>query len=111
MLTLPRYADAVLPRGITAVVADPHEIGNVLGTEGVRALCRENTNTPLKARFGAPSCVPATKLQDSGATIGPEAVSALCEEDDVVALGEVMDIDGLLAGDLDIHEKIQAARD
>lgn len=110
MLTLPRYADAVLPQGVTAIVADPHEIGNVLGAEGVRALCRKNEHTPLKARFSVPSCVPATPLQDAGATIGPKAVATLCEEDDVVALGEVMDIDALLAGDPELHAKIRAAR-
>ncbi len=111
MLTLPQYADAVLPRGVTAVIADPHEIGNVLGMEGVEALCRQNATTPLKARFGAPSCVPATDLQDAGATIGPDEVATLCEREDVVALAEVMDIDALLAGDPDLHAKIAAARE
>lgn len=111
MLTLPQYADAALPRGITAIVADPHEIGNVLGAEGVQALCRENERTPLKASFCAPSCVPATDLQDAGATIGPEAVASLCEEDDVVALGEVMDSDALLADEAALHAKIRTARE
>lgn len=111
MLRLPRYAEAVLPRGVTAIIADPHEIGNVLGAEGVRAFCYANEYTPLKARFCAPSCVPATDFQDAGATIDPEAVAALCEEDDVVALGEVMDTDALLAGEADLHTKIQVARE
>jgi len=111
MLTLPRYAEAALPRGVTAVIADPHEIGNVLGVEGVRALASENDRTPLRARFGVPSSVPATDLQDAGATIGPEEVADLCGDDDVVALAEVMDIDALLADDPDLHAKIEAARE
>ena len=111
MLTLPRYGEAVLPRGVTAAIADPHEIGNVLGVEGVRALASENDRTPLKARFGVPSSVPATDLQDAGATIGPEEVADLCGDDDVIALAEVMDIDALLAGDPDLHGKIDAARE
>lgn len=111
MLTLPRYGEAVLPRGVTSIVADPHEIGNVLGVEGVRALASENDRTPLKARFGVPSSVPATDLQDAGATIGPEEVADLCGDDDVIALAEVMDIDALLAGDPDLHAKIDAARE
>lgn len=111
MLTLPRYAEAVVPRGVTSIIADPHEIGNVLGADGVRALCRDNERTPIKARFAVPSCVPATDLQTAGARIGPEAVASLCQEPDVVALGEVMDTAALLSGEATIHEKIRIARE
>jgi len=109
MLTLPRYAEAVVPHGVTSIIADPHEIGNVLGADGVRALCRDNERTPIKARFAVPSCVPATDLQTAGARIGPEAVASLCQEADVVALGEVMDTPALLSGEATIHEKIRIA--
>lgn len=111
MLTLPRYAEAVIPRGVTSVIADPHEIGNVLGIEGVYALCRENERTPLKTRFAIPSCVPATNLQTAGARIGPKEVASLCNEPTVVALGEVMDTEALLAGESDLHTKIETARE
>jgi len=111
MVTLPEYGDAVLPRGVTSVVHDPHEIANVLGAAGVRAVVEDAANTPLKARFTVPSSVPASSLQDAGATVDAEAVASLLDLDPVVALGEVMDIPGLLAGDDEVHAKIAAARE
>lgn len=111
MVTLPRYGKAVVPRGVTGVVHDPHEIANVLGEEGVRSVIKDAGRTPLKARFTVPSSVPATHLQDGGATIGPDGVERLLDAENVVALGEVMDIPGVLAGEERIHAKIDAARD
>lgn len=111
MVTLPEYGRAVLPAGVTSVIHDPHEIANVLGAEGVRAVIEDADQTPLKARFTVPSSVPASPLQDGGATIDAEAVSSLLDIDSVVALGEVMDIPGLLAGDAEVHAKIDAARE
>jgi adenine deaminase len=111
MVTLPEYGRAVLPRGVTSVVHDPHEIANVLGEAGVRALVEDATNTPLKARFTAPSSVPASTLQDAGATLPVAAVASLLDLDPVVALGEVMDVPGLIAGDDEVHAKIAAARE
>lgn len=110
MVTLPRYGEAVVPRGVTSIVTDPHEIANVVGEAGVRAHIRDATHTPLKARFTVPSSVPATDLQDGGAVLGPEAVERLLDGEKVVALGEVMNIPGLLAGDQSVHAKIQATR-
>lgn len=111
MVTLPRYAQAVIPRGVTSVIHDPHEIGNVLGCEGVRSLLRDASQSPLKARITVPSSVPASHLQDGGATIGVDEVASLLDEDDVIALGEVMNIPGLLSGDESVHAKISAARE
>ncbi|WP_424005395.1 adenine deaminase (plasmid) [Haloarcula salina] len=111
MVTLPEYGRAMVPRGVTSVVHDPHEIANVLGEAGVRAVVEDATKTPLKARFTVPSSVPATGLQDGGATLDAEAVASLLDLDRVIALGEVMDIPGLLAGDDGVHEKIRAARE
>jgi adenine deaminase len=111
MVTLPEYGDAVLPRGVTSVIHDPHEIANVLGEAGVRAVVEDAANTPLKARFTVPSSVPASSLQDAGATLDAESVASLLDLDPVVALGEVMDIPGLLAGDSEVHAKIAAARE
>ncbi|MFB6299193.1 MAG: adenine deaminase [Halobacteriales archaeon] len=111
MVTLPQYARAVVPQGVTGVVADPHEIGNVLGEEGVRALLEDATRTPLKARFTVPSSVPASSLQDAGATIGPETVARLLDEPTVVGLAEVMEIGPLVAGEASVHAKIEATRE
>ncbi len=111
MVTPPRYGQAVVPRGVTSVIHDPHEIGNVLGASGVRAAIEDARQTPLKIRFTVPSSVPASPLQDNGATMGPAVVAELLDEDEVVALGEVMNIPGVIAGDESVHAKIQAARD
>lgn len=111
MVTLPEYGNAVLPRGVTTVIHDPHEIANVLGEPGVRAVVEDAAKTPLKARFTVPSSVPASSLQDAGATLSAAAVDSLLDLDPVVALGEVMDIPGLLAGDEEVHAKIASARE
>lgn len=111
MLTLPRYGAAVVPRGVTSVVHDPHEIANVLGVQGVRNVITDAAQTPLKARFSVPSSVPASNLQDGGATIDADAVEELLDEERVIALGEVMNIPGVLTEDEDVHAKIAAARE
>jgi adenine deaminase len=111
MVTLPRYGAAVVPKGVTSVIHDPHELGNVLGADGVRSLLADAAHTPLKARVTVPSSVPATHLQDGGATIDAAAVADLLDEERVVALGEVMNVPGLLAGDEAVHAKIRAARE
>ncbi|MFC6765138.1 adenine deaminase [Natrinema soli] len=111
MVTLPQYAEAVVPNGVTSVVHDPHEIANVVGAAGVRAVIQDAEQTPLKARFTVPSSVPASDLQDCGATLPAEMVTDLLEEPNVIALGEVMDVPGLVAGDEDVHAKIRAARE
>lgn len=111
MVTLPRFGAAVVPRGVTSIIHDPHELANVLGVDGVRGLLRDAEHTPLKARFGVPSSVPASHLQDGGATMDPEGVTSLLDESRVVALAEVMNIPGLIAGDESVHAKISAARE
>jgi adenine deaminase len=111
MVTLPEYAQAVVPEGVTSVIHDPHEIANVLGSQGVRSVIEDAAETPLKARFTVPSSVPASPLQDGGARIDADAVAELLDIDRVVALGEVMNIPGVVAGQEEVHAKIQAARD
>lgn len=110
MVTLPRYGEAVVPRGVTSIIHDPHEIANVLGVQGVRNVIADAAHTPLKARFTVPSSVPASHLQDAGAEIDADRVATLLDEQLAVALGEVMNIPGLLAGDEEVHAKIDAAR-
>ncbi|NJD61171.1 MAG: adenine deaminase [Deltaproteobacteria bacterium] len=105
-----RFAEAVVPRGTTAVVTDPHEIANVLGMPGVSYMRRDAAGVPLRFYFTAPSCVPATPFETAGASLGSAEVEALLREDDVVALGEVMNYLGAVGGDPAILSKIQAAR-
>ncbi|WP_254533700.1 adenine deaminase [Natrinema gelatinilyticum] len=111
MVTVAQYGEAMVPRGVTSIVHDPHEIANVLGADGVRAVFEDATQTPLKVRFGVPSSVPASNLQDGGARLDADDVSSLLDHELVVALAEVMDLPALVGGDADLHAKIEAARE
>ena len=71
MAVPPEFARAVLPRGTTAVVADPHEIANVLGTAGLDYMIAATSGLPLQFFFTLPSCVPATTMETAGATLNP----------------------------------------
>jgi adenine deaminase len=104
-----RFAEAVVPHGTTAVVTDPHEIANVLGIAGISILREDAATVPLRVYFTAPSCVPATSFETSGASLGPADVEALLREKDVVALGEVMNYRGAVAADPGVMAKIRAA--
>ncbi len=110
LLTPEGFAEAVVPRGTTAVIADPHEVANVLGLDGVRYMLRASQDLPLDCYFMASSCVPATGLETAGASLGLEAIGALLEEDRILGLAEVMDYPGVIQGSRDILEKIALAR-
>lgn len=110
LLTPGRLAEAVVPRGTTTVIADPHEIANVLGLDGVRWMLQASEGLPLGCLFMAPSCVPASGLETSGARLGPRAVREMLGWERVLGLAEVMDFPGVLAGRPDLVEKISIAR-
>ncbi len=110
LLTPEGFAEAVVPRGTTAVVADPHEIANVLGLEGVRYMLRASRDLPLDCYFMASSCVPATGLETAGASLDPAAIAVLLEDERVLGLAEVMDYPGVIQGKREILEKIILAR-
>jgi len=115
LLSVTEFAKAVVPRGTTAVVADPHEIANVLGVAGVRAILDEAKTTPLKVFCTAPSCVPSTEpelgLETSGARLGAGEVKELLQtEERVVGLAEVMNYGGVLAKEEGVWEKLEVAR-
>ncbi|AIS32720.1 adenine deaminase [Methanobacterium formicicum] len=111
MLTPSRFAQMVVPHGTTAVVADPHEIANVQGLAGVNYMIQDAANVPLQFFFTAPSCVPATPFETSGAVLGPEEIDNLLQRDDVVALGEMMNFPGVIGGDPVVLEKIRLAHE
>lgn len=110
LLTPARLAEAVAPRGTTTIVADPHEIANVLGLEGVRWMLDASCGLPVECLFMAPSCVPASPLETSGAQLGPDAVETMLGWERVIGLAEVMDFPGVIAGRADVVEKIRVAR-
>ena len=111
MVVFSEFARAVLPRGTTAIFADPHEIANVLGLEGLRMVWEEVRELPLKVFLCVPSCVPASRpeFETAGAELGPEEVREALSWPGVVALGEVMNYPGVLSKDEELLEKIRAA--
>ncbi len=109
MLSPVEFTRAVLPRGTTAVIWDPHEIANVGGVEAVEALIEAADDLPLDFFFTAPSCVPATHLETSGATLGLEELKRLLAREEVLALGEVMNYPAVLAGDEATLSKVALA--
>ena len=103
-----QFAATVIPRGTCCVVADPHEIANVKGVEGIRFMMEDSSRTPLRTYFMIPSCVPATHLETSGATIGLKEIEELKKSKRILGLGEVMNFQGVINRDKTIMEKIGA---
>ncbi len=106
LLSLAQYAKVVVPRGTSAVVTDLHEIANVCGLEGVRYMMNCARRLPLDLFFMAPSCVPATSLETSGATLGPIDIKRVLKWKNVIGLGEMMNFPGVMAGDEGVLSKI-----
>ena len=104
------FARAVLPHGTTTVIADPHEIANVLGLPGIRYMLEATKDLPLEVQIMAPSCVPATRLETSGATITPQDIEEILSWQRVLGLGEVMNYPGVINLDPEMHSKLRAAR-
>jgi adenine deaminase len=101
-----QLARGLVARGTTTVIADPHEIANVMGMPGIDAMHQDSLLTPIEFYFVLPSCVPATRLETSGASLSAEDLSALIDEEWVVGLGEVMNFPGVISSADDILKKI-----
>ena len=107
MVTVRRFAEAVLPHGTTAVFIDNHEMANVFGLEGIRWMLEEGRRLPLKVFLAVPSCVPALPgFEDGGAVFGPAEIAAALEWEGVAGLGEMMNMPGVIEGDADIHAEL-----
>lgn len=102
------FARAVVPRGTTTVVTDPHEIANVLGLEGIRFMLENAKDGPLSMFVMAPSCVPATAMETSGATLRSHELAPLQSDPWVLGLAEVMNFPGVVHGDPEVLEKLRA---
>ena len=109
LLTPSEFARMAVRHGTVATVSDPHEIGNVLGVEGVRYMIENGRTVPFKFYFGAPSCVPATRFETSGAEIGLPEIEGLFKNNEAKFLSEVMDFTGVLRGDPEVTDKIRLA--
>jgi adenine deaminase len=101
LVTPRRFAEAALPWGTTTVLQDPHEVANVLGAPGIRWMVRAGQGLPLRVLSAVSSCIPATSpdIETPNASIRPDDVADLAREPGVVALGELMDFQGLVDGD------------
>jgi adenine deaminase len=102
------FARAVVPRGVTAVVTDPHEIANVHGLDGIRFMLDDARNVPLTMLVNASSCVPATPMGTAGASLSADDLASLLAEPSVLGLAEVMNFPGTVNGDPDVLAKLRA---
>ena len=110
MLTPSEFARTASIHGTVGIVADPHEIANVLGKEGIRYFLEDIKKVPIKIFFGAPSCVPATDFESSGARITANDIEELFEKDGLHFMSEFMNFPGVLSDDNSVYEKIEIAK-
>ena len=110
MLTPCQFARLAVMHGTVATISDPHEIGNVLGIEGVEYMIENGKQVPFKFYFGAPSCVPATTFETAGAIINAADIEKLFQRDEIVYLAEMINWPGVLNGDSVVLEKIALAK-
>ena len=110
MLIPSEFARLAVVHGTVATISDPHEIGNVLGVEGVEFMIANGMEVPFHFFFGAPSCVPATTFETAGARIDAAEVGRLLERREIVYLSEMMNFPGVLNSDPDVLAKIAHAQ-
>jgi len=110
MMPPSEFARLAVVHGTVGTVSDPHEIANVLGLEGVEYMIRDAQKVPFHFCFGAPSCVPATTFETSGATLDAHAVQGLLDKSEIGYLSEVMNFPGVINEDEDLMLKMSYAR-
>ncbi len=108
MLTPDNFAAAAVTHGTTCVIFEPHEIANVCGVHGVDYML--SARTPMRMLFTAPSCVPATNMETSGAELGIDEVKDLLSDPRCAGLGEMMNYPGVIYNDPIVMGKINAAK-
>ena len=110
MMTPAQFAKVAVRHGTTAVVCDPHEIANVHGIGGVEFMIENASTVPFNFYFAAPSCVPATSFETSGAVLDSEDIEYLLQKPEVVALAEMMNFPGVIGADEEVLRKLRIAR-
>lgn len=109
MLTPPEFARAVIPRGTTSVVIDPHEIANVLGEAGIEYMLRASRGLPVTFYVMLPSCVPTSNMETAGARLDSGALARLIGRERVIGIAEMMNYPGVLAGDPEVLARLAVA--
>ena len=107
IVTPDQYARAVIPHGTTAIIADPHEIANVLGEKGIDYILKATEELPLDVYLMMPSCVPATSFDESGAMIDHEVIDKYLNEERILGLAEMMNYPSVLCGDEEVLSKFK----
>lgn len=107
MLSPAQYARAIVPFGVTKIVADPHEIVNVCGENGLSYMINASKDIPFDVHFMLPSCVPATPFDSSGCTLNGEDTLNLFKKYDLFGLGEMMNFPGIISADNDVLKKLE----
>ena len=110
MLTPSEFARVAITHGTVAAVADPHEIANVLGTNGIYYMINNASKVPFKFYFGAPSCVPASNFETSGGVITTKDIETLLSQKNIKFLAEIMNYPGVIYNDSEVMEKIEIAK-
>jgi adenine deaminase len=110
MLTPENFSERAVKHGTIALVADPHEIANVLGKSGIDYMIDSSKKAKIKVYFGAPSCVPATRFETSGASINKDDIEELFSSGKTKFLSEVMNFPGVISNDKDVINKINKAK-
>lgn len=110
MLVPSEFAKVAVQFGTIATVSDPHEIANVCGIDGVLFMLENAAKVPFHFFFGAPSCVPATSFETAGAKLNAQDIKTLLQRDDIWYLSEMMNYPGVLFNDIEVMEKIVAAK-
>jgi adenine deaminase len=111
MLTPSQFSRLVMPKGTTSIIADPHEIANVCGLNGIEYMLKASEKVPLDVYIMLPSCVPSTEFEVAGAILLAEDLKKLKDHPRVIGLGEMMNYPGVIAGNPMVHEKIDMMSD
>ncbi|SET52967.1 Adenine deaminase [Natronincola peptidivorans] len=111
MVTPGQFARGIVPRGTTTIIADPHEIANVCGVEGIEYILNASEKLPLNFYIMLPSCVPATSFENAGAILSAKELEGLIHHDRVLGMGELMDYPGVISAEDNILDKIMIAED
>lgn len=105
-----QFAKAIVPHGTTTIIADPHEIANVCGLDGIDYILEQSKDIPLDVFVMLPSCVPATTFENSGARLSAKELEKKIDIDRVLGLGEVMNYPDVISGNKEVLEKIEIAK-
>jgi len=107
MVSVPEFARTVVPRGTTTVIIDPHEIANVMGSDGILFMLKTSKYNPLNVYMMLPSCVPSTDLETAGSELKALDLFPFLSDKWVLGLGEVMNYPAVLKAESDVMDKIK----